>query len=286
LIDAQQAVQTALNGRQIAKTTVTMLRAVLLEGLSKLNSFVDTYYAGTVLGRTRPKMPAAGGRHQEIADTMMDAKDMWSRLEAVAPPPGAQLPLVLPVNTPALMGQPAVTGMDFAQFALVINMLQQAALEQGAAERDLVRVREERNALQGTIYEALKNYRIAVPGKLVTGHVLVVTLPKLTAEGTRTPEAVNASGVFVPPDQAKIVFEASTDPDLAGYELHAVAGDEWSAEDAEVVASLPAGADPREFLSNYSLNQPGAAATFSVYVLLGTGNMKGSAPMTIRRPLV
>lgn len=286
LIDKQQAVQSTLNGRQIAKNTITFIRGVLMEGLSKLNGVLDTYYADTIYGTTRPKMPGAAVPHQEFADPMMDAKDMWARVEEAPVPAGAVLPLVLPVNTPPLMGQPAATGMDLAQFSLVLNMLQDAYAALRRADKDLELARKERNEVQSRIYEALKNYRTAVPARLATGHVLLETLPKLSPDGTRTPDGVNASAVFVPPDKAKVVFEASTDPDLAGYELHAVAGDEWSAEDAEVVATLPAGADPREFLTTFSLNQPGAAASFSVYVVLNTGNSKGSAPMTIQRPLV
>lgn len=68
------------------------------------------------------------------------------------------------------------------------------------------------------------------------------------------------------------------------YELHAVTGDDWDAEDAEVVASLPAGAAPREFLTTFGLTQPDAFATFAVYVVLNTGNHAGSAPMAIHRP--
>jgi hypothetical protein len=130
----------------------------------------------------------------------------------------------------------------------------------------------------------LKNYRQAVAARFFEDHPLLEALPKLSPpEGGRTPDAVAASAVFVPPDAAKIVHDASTDPDVREYQLRAVPGDEWSAEDAVTIATHKPG-DAREFLTTFSLNQPGAAASFAVYVVLDTGHEKGSAPMTILRP--
>ena len=286
LTDGLQAVQSALNGRQLARNTVTVLRGVLLEGLNAFNAFMDTYYGGTIFENARPKVPGVGGNYQEFTNPLMDAADVWSRIEAQPPPQGVAFPAVLPVPTPALMGQPASPNLDLAQFNLMLTLHRQAYELLRAAELTLELTRKQRDGVMARLYEVFKNYRIGVGTRLPAGHTLLETLPRLTPEKGHTPDAVAASAVFVPPDKARVVFEASTDPDLDHYELHGVAGDEWSAEDAEVVATLPAGADPREFLTGFALTQPGTAATFSVYTALTTGNVKGSAPMTVHRLLV
>lgn len=42
---------------------------------------------------------------------------------------------------------------------------------------------------------------------------------------------------------------------------------------------------PREFVSAFGLTQPGARVSVSMYVITNTGNQKGSAPMTVTRPV-
>lgn len=42
--------------------------------------------------------------------------------------------------------------------------------------------------------------------------------------------------------------------------------------------------DPREFVTSYGLNQPGAQAAYKVFVILTTDNESGSAAMIVERP--
>ena len=284
LVSNQADVQTQRNEVQIARNTMNILRGVMLDVLGKFNGLLDSFYGGTIFENTRPRVPGSGVNLLDFSDPMQDARSLWVRVEAAPAPAGLTLPLVLPVAVPAILGQAAVATVNLALFTTLLALLQTAHANIKNAEQSLMLARRTRDVTQVTIYEALKNYRTTVPARLPSTSVLLQTMPKLTAEGSRTPEAVNASAVFVAPDKAKIVFEASLDPDLQAYDLHAVTGDDWSAEDAEVVDTLPAGADPREFLTTFGLTQPGAAATFSVYVRLTTGHIKGSAPMTIVRP--
>ena len=284
LVTNQADVQAQRNEVQIARNTMNILRGVLLDALGKFNGLVDSFYHGTIFEGVRPKVPGIGMNLLEFSDPLQDARALWVRLEATAMPSGLTPPLVLPVPVPALLSQAASATVNLTVFTSLIALLQTAHVNIKIAEQGVMLARKTRDATQAVIYEALKNYRTTVPARLASTSVLLETMPKLTDEGGRTPDAVNASAVFVAPDKSKIVFEASPDADLAAYDLHAVAGEDWSAEDAEIVASLPPGADPREFITTFALTQPGAAASFSVYVRLTTGHIKGSAPMTIFRP--
>ena len=112
---------------------------------------------------------------------------------------------------------------------------------------------------------------------------LVATLPRLTPLPGHTPGAVDASAVFQAPASTKIVYTASSDALLERYELRANVGDQYNDEDAIVIATnLPE--DPREFVTNFGLTQPGAEIALKVFVVLTTGNEAGSGPMIVERP--
>ena len=70
---------------------------------------------------------------------------------------------------------------------------------------------------------------------------------------------------------------------VESYQLRGSVGDDYSDEDAVVIATNEPGA-PREFVTPFGLNQPGARVAFKVYVILNTGNEAGSAAMSVQRP--
>jgi hypothetical protein len=152
------------------------------------------------------------------------------------------------------------------------------------AEVELKTSREKRNDLQDQAYEILKAYRLRVPTAVPAGNALVDSLPRLTPEGGHTPEAVEATAVWDAQQQkAKIAWAASTEATLDHYEVRGVPGGDYAADDESVLASLD-GSAPLEFFTDFALGQQGAKAGFKVYVVLTSGNEKGSAPVYVTRP--
>jgi hypothetical protein len=143
--------------------------------------------------------------------------------------------------------------------------------------------RGERNVIQNRAYMVMKFYRESAVGKFGMFPELLESLPRLSPTPGHTPEAVNASAIFEAPDKSKVVYEASTDAALHSYELRGNVGDDYSDEDAVVVATNLPGAT-REFITPFGLNQPGARVAYKVYVILTTGNEAGSAAMFVQRP--
>jgi hypothetical protein len=284
LVQNHTDVQTQRNEVQLARNTMRIARGVLLDALNKFNGLVDGYYGGTIFEGTRPKVPGLNVNLQDFSDPMQDARSLWVRMEGAVLPSGLTSPLSLPVTVPALPGQPSASAVTLATFTALLATLQTAQANIKTAEMNLALARKSRDASQDTIYEALKNYRLTVPSKLNSSHVLLQTMPKLTPDGGHTPAALQAQAEFQAPDMAKITFEASTDAELDRYELHAVVGEDWNAEDADVIATLAKDASPLEFITTFGLTLPGGSATLSVYVVLTTGNVKGSTPMTVVRP--
>jgi hypothetical protein len=175
--------------------------------------------------------------------------------------------------------------MTQADFTALVDALDAAYLALASAEQEVKRTRSGRDGLQDAAYAMMKAYRQAAVSELKGFPTLLETLPHLTPDATgHTPEEVNASAVFVPPDQARITYEASTDADVDHYDLLAVPGDEFSAEDAVVVATNAKDA-PREFVTGFGLTQPGAKAAFAVSVVLTTGNQNTGPGMVVERPV-
>ena len=112
---------------------------------------------------------------------------------------------------------------------------------------------------------------------------MIDTLPRLSPLPGHTPASVNASAVFVAPNESRVIYDASTDSQSLEYQLRGTVGDHYDEEDAVVIASHGPN-DPREFVTNFGLTQPGAQIALKVYVVLTTGNESGSAAMQVERP--
>lgn len=272
LLANQQAVQAALNGVQIARSTLAVTKNRLLTILELFRGTMAAFYQGTVYADARPGLPQPGDGQDRFCQPMMDAVSLWQRMNAGPPVPGVTLPLVLPD------GQ----NVDGMRTALATLQAQYAA--ERTAVQEVTLARAVRNQSQDAIYKVLKAYRQTVPPRLVLHPVMVETMPRLAPLPGHTPQPVQASAVLVPPDESKVVYEASAEPTLAHYVLEGCNGEEFHEEDAVVVATHAPG-EPREFLVRFGLTQPGTAAAFKVFVVLTTGNRAGSAAVVVRRPL-
>lgn len=264
-------VQDKLNTVEIARGTLDDQKAALLARLNEFNGVMEASFNGTPIGKARPLAPNITDSEEKFVSPMRDMKSLWVKVNAAAAPPGLTLPLLLD------------GGMTQAQFVTALGNLQTAYADLSEAEQNLKLSRLTRDAKQGVIYENLKLYRLAVPARLPNNQTLIDSLPDLTPAPGHTPQPVNASAVFVAPDHAHVVYDASTDADLARYELRGNAGATFHSADAVVIATNQPG-DAREFTTGFGLTQPGAKVSLAVYVVLNTGNEAASAPMLVQRP--
>lgn len=97
---------------------------------------------------------------------------------------------------------------------------------------------------------------------------------ELLPEPGSTPDAVNVSGVWAAAEaKARLEWPPSDDAALDHYEVRGVPGAEYSGDDGSVLATIAKG-DPLVWLGDDFLTQPGAVASFKVFVVL---------PMATRR---
>ena len=269
----QITVQSRLTDQGIARAVINLQKAALLEQFNQFTARLDGFYRNSRFYEMRPYAPSLSDGQEAFTGPMVDAMTLWEKLNAGPAPAGVALPLLLP------------DGTDQGAFASAISALQFAYIDERTKAQDTGLARADRNLLQAKAYGILKAYREAVPGSAVREFpALVETLPRLTPLPGHTPAPVNASVVFEAPNTAKVVYDASPEAMVQGYELRGNVGEDYSDEDAVVIATNEPG-EAREFVTPFGLNQPGARVALKVYVILNTGNEAGSGALFVQRPV-
>ena len=264
--------QGRLTAQQIARGSIQMKKAALLEQFNLFTGILDSYFVNTEFIGARPLAPTLLAGQAAFTEPMVDMMNLWEEINDGPAPAGVTLPLVLP------------DGATHSGFASAVSSLQFAYADERKKGMKASVSRSRRDRTQVKASDALKAYREAVPPKLVNFPELIDSLPRFTPLPGHTPDAVNASAIFEAPDKSKVVHDASNEPTLVAYQLRGHAGDDFD-PDLAVVIDTHGPNDPREFITPFGLNQPGAQVALKVFVMLSTGNEAGSAPMLVQRPL-
>ena len=270
LLAQQNTVQSRRNLELIARGSINLKKTALLEQFGLFTEKLDYFYSSTEYYEARPYAPSFNDGQELFTSPLIDMMTLWETLNGAPAPAGVTLPLTL------------TDGSTQGAFASAISALQFSYAAQKKAEQNTAIARGARNITQALAYEVMKIYREAVACQLKQYPVLVDTLPRLSPLPGHTPDAVNASAVLLGLAQSKVVYDASTDAMLHSYQLRGTVGDHYDEEDAVVIATNAPGA-PREFITPFGLNQPGAKVALKVFVILTTDNEAGSAPMLVER---
>ena len=143
----------------------------------------------------------------------------------------------------------------------------------------------QRDVLWNAMFQRMRQYRLAVQGKFAAGSALLISLPVLTPPPGHTPTAVDASAGWDPIAlEAVISYTDSDDPDLFEFELRGSAGGtKYNADTASVLGNHLAG-DLTPFRTPDGLVASGSKMHYKVFVVLTTGNEKGSRTVSVTRP--
>ncbi len=268
----QNTVQDCLNQQLMARSNINSRKVKLLELFNEFNGVLDAFYQNTDFYAVRPLAPSLSDGQEAFSRPLVAAMLLWEDMNG-GPAPGR--------GDAAGGVERRHDGGELREFDLA---LQFAFAQEQRKEKDIGRARWRRDQVEIEAYEVMKLYRETVPVKVKQFPELVETMPRLSPLPGHTPDAVNASAIFVAPNSSKVVYDASTDATLASYQLRGNVGDNYSDEDAVVIATNAPGA-PREFVVPFGLNQPGAKVALKVYVILTTDNEAGSAAMFVERPM-
>jgi len=264
------SIQGKLNDVQIAGGDVLAKKTALLARIGEFNRKVRGTISKSPYAAALPDVPSITSAEGIFLDPLDDMANLWPKINA-ATIPGFTPPLLLP------------GGYAVATFLTDLPALKTAYATESAAEHEVTLERKLRDFIQDKAKAAMVLYRKAVAGAFAENDPLVLSLPAVTPEPGSTPDAVIASGTFdVTLIMGKITFSASADPNLFQYEIRFCSG-AYSTETEVVIGNLSP-TDPREFLTLAGLAASGDVASFKVYVILTTGNEKGSNTVTITRP--
>ena len=256
-----------------ARGDINLKKTPLLRQLNWFISTLDGYFQNTDFYEARPYAPSFTDGPEVFLRPLIQARNLWLKINAGPAPAGVTLPLEL---------RAGVTQVSFAAAVAAL----QAAYEQEQLEGlEVTLARGKRNLTQRKAYSIMKAYREAVPGIMAEFPVCLETMPRLTPVPGHTPAPVAASAVFVAPDAARVEYAASGEAMLKRYELRGCVGADYNEEDAVVIASHGP-EEAREFVTTFGLTQPGAEVALKVYVILTTGNEAGSAVMRVERPAI
>ena len=268
----QNTVQACLAQQQVARGNINLKKAGLLEQFALFASVLDGYFQNTEFYALRPAAPGFNDGQETFSRPLGEMMNLWAEINAGVAPAGVTLPLTLG------------DGSSQGSFASALSSLQFAYAAENLKGTRVGLARARRNLIQQQAYEAMKMYREGARNGFRAFPELLETLPRLTPLPGHTPAPVNASAVFVAPDESKVVYEASNDLQLQRYELRGTVGEHYDENDAVVLATHGRN-DPREFVTTFGLTQPGAQVAFKVFVILNTDNEAGSAGLTVERPL-
>jgi hypothetical protein len=265
---------TAENASQAASADRDTKRAAIIERVRQFNSAIRGFFPGTTYSAQLPKVPKSTDPMGVYGKSLQDMADIWAQINAISPVPvGAPIPLIL------------AGGYTRATFLTDQTAILTAFSAVESAQLTAEASRLNRDQLFYAMYQRFKQYRQAVQGRLAKGAPLLDSLPSITPATGHTPDPVNISAMWdTNIGMAAITFTASTDPDLAQYELRACFGSRYKTDEEQVLDSMLAGSPVLRFESTDGLVASGSRVFYKVYVMLGTGNEKGSRSVSVTRP--
>jgi hypothetical protein len=239
----------------------------LLEDMKQLANYIRGPLANSDFNYPIPDLPsfeASGGAWQKA---MRGCDACWAELHAT-PPAGFTPPLILPNTTTLAQFQAKRAAMDTTLDNLDL------------AKQDVTRSIRDRDDVYKKVREELGDYRATVLGLFGEEHPLTLSVPKLVPLPGHTPDPVVLSGIWNG-SKAELTWTESTDSELDHYAVRRSSSNPYSTATESHVANVPIGTETHETLDG--LEDPGTMR-YKVYVVLTTGNERGSNAVEIENP--
>lgn len=274
LLTQLNAVSTAENANQVASATRDIARAAIKERMRQFNNVVRGFWPDSVYVHELPKIPGSTASIGVWQKALQKMADTWAGINAITPvPAGAPIPLLL------------TGGYTRATFVTDQTAMLAAFQAVSSASNAFEKARDVRDEIWNPIYQRLKQYRLAIQGRFAVETATYSSLPDLSPARGSTPDAVNVSAAWdLSISKAVITFTESGNPNLDQYELRACFGSRYNVAEEQVLASLMAGDTPLRFETDEGLVASGSKVFYKVYVMLTTGNEKGSRAVSVTRP--
>jgi hypothetical protein len=259
VVNAMEGLRTQRDNQEVPIHTDMKQIAAFVRG-----PLMDSDYVGEI-----PALPQFESDAHKWRTSMDDFASLWLRINTT-PPAGFTPPMVLPNTTTQAQFQTKVTAHS--------TTLENYRLADGEYRRKIDR----RDRFYLDIREQLEKYRATVEGMFEETDPLVTSIPRLVPLPGHTPDAVVLSGIWNG-NKAELSWTESTDSDLDHYAVRRSPSNPYSVATESHVANVPIGTETLETLEG--LEDPGSIMRYKVYVVLTTGNERGSNAVEIENPL-
>jgi hypothetical protein len=260
-----------INTLEFQRTVRDNQELPLLEDMKMLGAYVRGPLMKSGFRGVAPSVPSLNASAGAWRKVMDDCNKLWTDLHA-NPPAGFTPPLILPNTTTLAQFQSKIAAHE-ATLTAVTN-----------ADQDVDRVIYERDLIYGEVRTNLGEYRATVLGMFGETHPLYLSVPLLNPLPGHTPDPVALTGFWdVDKEWAELNWTASGDSDLANYVVRRSGSNPYSGATEQHVETL--GPDTLTAFTSEGLLTPGATMRFKIYVVLTTGNERGSNVVEITRPL-
>lgn len=258
------------NDRQMASGNRDLAKAALLTKLAQFRGAVKSALDGTGVSNALPRTPNFSSVESRFLAPFDDMANAWGKINALSG---------IPTFTPPL----TLGAITLANFNTELAAMRALFASVSAASNEARIARRNRDALLTPIRTRLKQYRNAVVGQFGPAHAFALSLPALSPPPGSTPDPVSVSGLWNAANaEADLTWTPSENSKLDYYSVRSAPGPTYKTDEESVVAQVD------KTLTTYStdvgLVAPGSVALFKVYVVLTTGNEKGSATVKITRP--
>jgi len=277
------SIQTLRNMEETSREAASDGRALVAEAISAFNRKVRGALAHTTFPNSLPDVPPANAGAATILQAAEDMLSVWSSINALAAGPLFTPPLVATYMLPGTSTAAPLTVTDATNR---VNGLRGALAAISFAENGLQTMRPLRdNMWDRQIRPLLVAYRAKVIGEYPPEHPFVASLPRIYPEPGHTPDAVNLTGSFNnATNEGEYAWSASAEPTLVRYEVRQSPGPVYDADASSVIATiLPGG--PLTLITTAGFETPGQTSSVKVFVILSTGNERGSNTVTLTRPV-
>lgn len=277
------SIQALRNQEENARQAAANARILVVEAIGAFNRKVRGSLAHTTHPNALPATPGTQDGNAAIIAAGDDMVSLWTTINAIVTGPLFAPPLIATTLPP---GTSAPVPLTLADATARLTALRTAVSDIINAENGLQAMRPHRDRVwENEIRPILVAYQKKVAGEFPPEHAMVTSLPSIYPSGGHTPDPVNATGSWNPAtNQADYAWSASTEATLLNYEIRQSPGPAYDADASSVIATIPAGG-ALEFSTDAGLLTPGTTISVKVFVVLTTGNERGSNPVTITRPV-
>jgi len=268
---AVTAIELLDNAREGAATDRDTKKSSLRGKHVQFRAAVSAHLPGTMYQNMLPTLSPFTANESRFLRPLDDMANLWSRINTDTIP-GFTGPLLLP------------GAFTLANFNTALAALRTAYHTATNTEIDSRAGRGTRDVLLPPDRERMRQYRKAVVATLPAGNALLLSIPALTPPPGSTPDPVALSGQWNSGTVlGDLTWTASANPALLHYSVRTAPGPHYRAADESTIMNVAPGT--LSFSTLVGLVAPGATALFRVYVVLTTGNIKGSNTVSITRPV-